>query len=123
MPRILKKFNIGVYTYPYRTIGNILPKLKNSVDAIYKRGAIYKILSKDCSSAAFLKPRIAKTMRMSRDPNVSRQDCAEWVAKACNLTHVKEKDLRVQDFKSEYPFLREHYDFKTKIKKSESDSK
>ena len=42
-------FNIDVYTYPYRTIGNILPKLKDSVDAIYKRGAIYKIPCKDCS--------------------------------------------------------------------------
>ena len=33
MSRILRKFNIGVYTYPYRTIRNILPKLKDSVDA------------------------------------------------------------------------------------------
>ena len=49
MSRILRKFNIGVYTYPYRTIGNILPKQKESVDAIYKRGAIYKIPCKDCS--------------------------------------------------------------------------
>ena len=46
--KILRKFNIGVYTYTYRTIGNILPKLKNSVDAIYKRGAIYTISCKDC---------------------------------------------------------------------------
>ena len=49
MSRILRKFNIGVYTYPYRTIGNILLKPKNSVDKIYKRGAIYKIPCKDCS--------------------------------------------------------------------------
>ena len=47
--RILRKFNIGVYTYPYRTIENILPKLKDSVDAIYKCGAIYKMPCKDCS--------------------------------------------------------------------------
>ena len=46
---ILRKFNIGVYTYPYKTIGNILPKLKNSVDAIYKGRTIYKISCKDCS--------------------------------------------------------------------------
>ena len=45
----MKKFNIGVYTYVYRTIGNILPKLKDSVYAIYKRGAIYRISCKDCS--------------------------------------------------------------------------
>ena len=32
MSRILRKFNIGVYTYPCKTIGNILPKIKDSVD-------------------------------------------------------------------------------------------
>ena len=50
MSRILKKFNINVYTYPYKTIGNILPKIKDSVDDIYKRGAIYKIPCKVCSN-------------------------------------------------------------------------
>ena len=34
------------------------------------------------------------------------------------LLHIKEKDLRAQGFKSEDPFLRHHYDFKTKIQKS-----
>ena len=37
------------------------------------------------------------------------------VAKTCKLPHVKEKELRTQNFKSENRFLREHYDFKTKI--------
>ena len=35
MSRILRKFNINEYTYPYKTIGNILPKIKDSVDDIY----------------------------------------------------------------------------------------
>ena len=48
MSRVLRKFNIGAYTYPYKTIENILPKIKDSVDRIYKRGAIYKIHCKDC---------------------------------------------------------------------------
>ena len=47
--RILRKFDIGVYTYPYKTIGNILPKIKDSVNRIHKRGAIYKIHYKDSS--------------------------------------------------------------------------
>ena len=47
MTRILSKFNIGVYTCPYKTIGNILVKIKDSVDEIYKHGAIYKIPCKD----------------------------------------------------------------------------
>ena len=34
MSRILRKFNINVYTYPYKTIGNILPKIKDSVNDI-----------------------------------------------------------------------------------------
>ena len=50
MSRILKKFNIGVYTYPYKTIGNILPEIKDSVDDIYKRAAIYKIPCNECSN-------------------------------------------------------------------------
>ena len=46
-----------------------------------------------------------------------------WVAKACKLPRVKEKNLRTEDFRSEKPSLRDHYDFKTKINKSESDSR
>ena len=34
MSRILRIFNINVYTYPYKAIGNILPKIKDSVDDI-----------------------------------------------------------------------------------------
>ena len=30
MSRILRKFNINVYTYPNKTIGNILPKIIDS---------------------------------------------------------------------------------------------
>ena len=37
MARILRKFNINVYTYPYKIIGNILPKIKDSVDDIQKK--------------------------------------------------------------------------------------
>ena len=32
MSRILRKFNINMCTYPYKAIGNILPKIKNSED-------------------------------------------------------------------------------------------
>ena len=56
MSRILRKLNINVYTYPYKTIGNILPKMKDSVDDIYKRSAIYKIPCKDCSSVMMANP-------------------------------------------------------------------
>ena len=38
MSRILRKSNINVYTYPYtKTIGNILPKIKDSVDGVTLR--------------------------------------------------------------------------------------
>ena len=55
-------------------------------------------------------------------------DCDQmWVAKTMQmgheLLHIKEKDLHTQDFKSEDSFLREHCNFKTKIKRSESDSR
>ena len=45
-----------------------------------------------------------------------------WIEKACKLQHIKEKDMRIRAFKSDERFLREHYEFKTKIKKSELDS-
>ena len=35
-------------------------------------------------SPAFLKPWVAKTMRMGRDPNVGRQGYAEWSQKLVN---------------------------------------
>ena len=57
---------------------------------------------------------VAKTMRKGW--------VCGMVSKAYKLLHVKEKKLRTQDFKSENPFLKEHYDFKTKIWKSNSDS-
>ena len=62
MFRILRKFNIGVYTHPYRTIENILPKLKDCADAIYKRGAIYKIHCKDCRVYILMKRAGASTL-------------------------------------------------------------
>ena len=59
---------------------------------------------------------------MAREPDVALLTTASgfFVAKH-KLPHIKEKDLRTQDFKSEDPFLRDHYGFKTKIEKSESD--
>ena len=59
---------------------------------------------------------------MARKPDVALLITASssFVAKH-KLRHIKEKDQRTQDFKSEDPFLRDHYGFKTKIKKSESD--
>ena len=65
MSRILRKFNIGAYIYPYRTIENILPKLKDFVDAIYKRGAIYKIYCKDCSGVCIGKKGRCFNTRLS----------------------------------------------------------
>ena len=49
LSRILRKLNIGVYTYYHKTIAKILPKLKDSVDGIYKHGAIYIIHCTDRS--------------------------------------------------------------------------
>ena len=50
---------------------------------------------------------------MGRDPNVGRQDYADGLpglrgmaARTCKLPHVKEKELRRQDFKSENPFCK-----------------
>ena len=59
---------------------------------------------------------------MTREPDVALLITASgsFVAKH-KLPHIKEKDLRTQDFKSEDPFLRDYYNFKTKIQQSELD--
>ena len=59
---------------------------------------------------------------MAREPDMALliTTSGSFVAKQ-KLPHIKEKDLRTQDFKSEDHFLRDHYDFTTKIQKSESD--
>ena len=46
--RSLQKFNIEVYTYPHKTIRNTSPLLRDSVDLLYNRGAIYTIPFKVC---------------------------------------------------------------------------
>ena len=63
--RILLKFNIGVYNYLYKAIRCALPPLKDSVHLIYKRGAIYKISCKDCSSLCIGKMGRATNTRLS----------------------------------------------------------
>ena len=59
---------------------------------------------------------------MAREPDVALLITASgsFVTKH-KLPHRKEKDLRTQDFKSEDPFLRGHYGFKTRIEKSNTD--
>ena len=84
MSRILKKFNINVYIYPYKTIGNILPKIKDSVDNIYKRGAIYKIPCKDCSNVYVGETGRCFNTRLSEH----KRDL-----KPINLAKLKEDDL------------------------------
>ena len=84
MARILRKFNINVYTYPYKIIGNILPKIKDSVDDIYKRGAIYKIPCKDCSNVYVGETGRCFNTRLSEH----KRDL-----KPINLAKLKEDDL------------------------------
>ena len=86
MSRILRKFNmnINVYTYPYKTIGNILPKIKDSVDDIYKRDAIYKIPCKDCLNVYVGEMGRCFNIRLSEH----RRDL-----KPINLAKLKEDDL------------------------------
>ena len=61
---------------------------------------------------------------MTREPDVALliEASGSFVAEH-KSPHIKQKDLCTQDFKSEDHFLRDHYDFKTKIQKSESDSR
>ena len=61
---------------------------------------------------------------MTHKPDVTLLITASgsFVAKH-KLLHIKEKDLLTHDFKSKDPFLRDDYDFNTKIEFSESDSR
>ena len=84
MSRILKKFIIGGYTYPHKTIETILPNIKDSVDRIYKRGAIYKIHCKDCSCVYIGETDKCFNTRLSEH----KRDL-----KPINLAKLKEVDL------------------------------
>ena len=64
---------------------------------------------------------VQRFFKHGSQPKCESPRLRRWVSKACKLPHLKEKDLRTRDFKNENSFLRELYDFKTKIKKSESD--
>ena len=99
MSGILKKINIGVYTYPYKTIGNILPKIKESVDGIYKRGAIYKIHCKDCSGVY-----IGETGRYFN----TRLFEHKRDLKPINLAKLKEDDLNKRTALVKHCFNCEH---------------
>ena len=99
MSRILRKFNIGVYTYPYKTIGNILHKIKESVDGIYKRGAIYKIYCKDCSCVYIGKMDRCFNTRLSEHKRE---------LKPINLTKLKEDDLNKKTALVKHCFKCEH---------------
>ena len=99
MSRILRKFNIGVYTYPYKTIGNILPKIKDSVDGIYKRGAIYKIYCKDCSCVYVDETSRCFNTRLSEH----KRDL-----KSINLAKLKKDDLNKKTSLVKHCFKCEH---------------
>ena len=99
MSRILRKFNIGVYTYPYKTIGNILPKIKGSVDGIYKRGAIYKIHCEDCSCVYIGETSRCFNTRLSEH----KRDL-----KPINLAKLKEDDLNIKTASVKHCFKCEH---------------
>ena len=99
LSRILRKFNINVYTYPYKTIGNILPKIKDSVDDIYNRGAIYKIPCKDCSNVY-----VGKTGRCFHTClSEHKRDL-----KPINLAKLKENDLNKKTALVKHCFNCEH---------------
>ena len=99
LSRILRKFNINVYTYPYKTIGNILPKIKDSVDDIYKRGAIYKIPCKDCSNVYVGETGRCFNTRLSEH----KRDL-----KPINLAKLKEDDLNKKTALVKHCFNCEH---------------
>ena len=99
LSRILRKFNINVYTYPYKTIRNILPKIKDSVDDIYKRGAIYKIPCKDCSNVYVGETGRCFNTRLSE----YKRDL-----KPINLAKLKEDDLNKKTALVKHCFNCEH---------------
>ena len=88
-----------MYTYPYGIIGNILPKLKDSVNTIYKRGAIYKIPCKDCSGVYI--------GEMGRCFNTHLSEHKHDL-KPINLAKLKEDDLNKKTALVKHCFRSEH---------------
>ena len=50
--RLLKNYQIKVATKPLRTVGNMLPSLKDKINTFDKRGLVYKIPCLDCASVS-----------------------------------------------------------------------
>ena len=88
-----------MYTYLYKTIGNILPKIKNSVDDIYKHGAIYKIPCRDCSNVYVNEIGICFNTHLSEH----RRDL-----KPIDLAKLKEDDLNKKTALVEHCFNYKH---------------
>ena len=91
-----------MYTYSYKTIGNILPKIKDSVDDIYilyKGGAIYKIPCKDCSNVYVGETGGCFNTRLSEH----RRDL-----KPINLAKLKDDDLNKKTALVKHCFNCEH---------------
>ena len=88
-----------MYNYPYGAIENILPKLKDSVDAIYKRIAIYKIYCKDCLGVYIGETGRCFNTRLSEH----KRDL-----KPINLAKLKEDDLNKKTILVKHCFKCKH---------------
>ena len=49
LKRLLKSYQIKVATKPLRTVGNMLPTLKDKINKFDQRGVVYKISCLDCT--------------------------------------------------------------------------
>ena len=49
LKRLLKNHQIEVATKPLRTMGNMLPSLKDKINKFDQRGVVYKIPRLDCT--------------------------------------------------------------------------
>ena len=49
LKRLLKNYQIKVATKPLRTVGNMLPSLKDKINKFDQRGVVYKIPCLDCT--------------------------------------------------------------------------
>ena len=89
----------GIRNYTGRLIEKLLPKIKDSVDDIYKRCAIYKIPCKDCSNVYVGKTGRCFNARLSE----LKRDL-----KPINLAKLKEDDLNKKTALVKHCFNCEH---------------
>ena len=103
--KILKDYNVLVYTYPLKTIGQILPSAKDPIDNFQKVGAIYSIPCFHCNyvyigeTGRCFETRLKEHKRDNNSKNLAKLDDQNLHKKTALVKHSFTNEHKI-DFKN-----------------------